>query len=61
MSNAEKLRFTRRRFLEATAVIVTLFLAITAMSQTADAKGIEGTVMLGHQPMAGATVQGGSS
>ena len=56
MTNFEKHRFTRRRFLAATAAIVTLFLAITAMSQTADAKGIEGTVMLGHQPMAGVTV-----
>ena len=56
MTNSEKHRSTRRRFLEATAAMVTLFLAITAMSQTADAKGIEGTVMLGHQPMAGVTV-----
>jgi hypothetical protein len=56
MINDEKHRFTGRRFLAATAAIVTLFLAITAMSQTADAKGIEGTVMLGHQPMAGVTV-----
>jgi len=36
--------------------IVTLFLAITALSQTAFAKHIEGTVMVGGQPVAGATV-----
>jgi hypothetical protein len=36
--------------------IVILFLAITSVGQTAVAKGIEGTVMLGHQPMAGVKV-----
>jgi hypothetical protein len=56
MTKIEKHRFTRRQFLAASAVIVTLFLAITAMSQTAVAKGIDGTVMLAGQPLGGATV-----
>jgi hypothetical protein len=56
MTKIQKHRFTRRQFLAASAVIVTLFLAITAMSQTAVAKGIDGTVMVAGQPLGGATV-----
>ena len=56
MINDESHRFTRRRFMAASTAIVTLFLAITAVGQTALAREIEGTVMVGGRPGAGATV-----
>ena len=42
MINDEKHRFRRRRFMTASTAIVTLFLAITSVSQTAVAERSKG-------------------